>query len=78
MIRKSKNLYSFYGDVLGILVLDLKAQLYPGNVGNANSYNFPVRYKILDSIPSDWWCDKQGPDNKRFEIFFRKSQRIGI
>ena len=60
----------FYGEALGILMLDMHAPLIPGNVGNANSYNFPVRYKILDSIPSDWWCDEQGPDNKRFEIFF--------
>jgi len=40
-------------------MLDMQAPLIPGNVGNTNSYNFPVRYKILDSIPSGWWCDKQ-------------------
>jgi hypothetical protein len=66
----------FYGEALGILMLDMQAPLIPGNVGNANSYNFPVRYKILDSIPSDWWCDKQGPDNQRFEIFIKKAKEL--
>jgi hypothetical protein len=76
MIDKSKNRYSFYGDVLGILVLDLKAQLFPGNVANANSYNFPVRFKVLESIPADWWCDSQGADEKRFEIFLEKAKEM--
>jgi len=66
----------FYGEALGILMLDMQAPLIPGNVGNANSYSFPVRYKILDSIPSDWWCDKQGPNNKRFEIFLEKAKEL--
>jgi len=49
----------FYVEALGILMLDMQASLILGNVGNTNSYNFPVRYKILDSILSGWWCDKQ-------------------
>jgi hypothetical protein len=76
MIKKSKNLYSFYGDVLGILMLDLKAQLYPGNVGNANSYDFPVRFKVLDGIPTDFWRDERGADEKRFEIFLKKAKEL--
>jgi aspartate/glutamate racemase len=76
MIDKSKNRYPFYGDVLGILVLDLKAQLFPGNVANANSYNFPVRFKVLESIPSDWWCDSQGADEERFKIFLEKAKEL--
>ena len=59
----------FYGEALGVLMLDMKAPLIPGNVGNANSYDFPVRFKVLETVPSDWWCDAQGPDERRFEIF---------
>ena len=66
----------FYGEVLGILMLDMTAPLIPGNVGNANSYNFPVRYKILDSIPREWWCDKQGSYEKWFEIFIKKAKEL--
>ena len=66
----------FYGEALGILMVDMKAPLIPGNVGNANSYNFPVRYKVLDTIPSNWPFDKQGPDNQRFEIFIKKAKEL--
>jgi hypothetical protein len=57
-------------------MLDMKAPLIPGNVGNANSYNFPVRYKVMGTIPSDWCFDKQGPDNQRFEIFIKKAKEL--
>jgi hypothetical protein len=66
----------FYGEVLGILMLDMQAPLIPGNVGNANSYNFPVRFKVLDTIPSDWYCDRQGADEERFKIFLKKAKEL--
>jgi len=66
----------FYGEALGILMLDMKAPLIPGNVGNANSYDFPVRFKVLETVPSDWWCDVQGPDEKRFEIFIKAAKAL--
>ena len=64
-----KGGYPFYGDSIGILMLDMGAPLIPGNVGNAYSYNFPVRYKVLPGVPSDWWCDEIGPDESRCKIF---------
>jgi Asp/Glu/hydantoin racemase len=38
---------TFYGDVLGILMLDTKFPRIPGDVGNAFSYEFPVRFKVV-------------------------------
>ncbi|MBM3708551.1 MAG: aspartate/glutamate racemase family protein [Actinobacteria bacterium] len=35
------------GSPIGILVLDLQYPYIPGNVANASTYNFPVRYKVL-------------------------------
>ena len=66
----------FYGEALGILMLDMKAPLIPGNVGNATSYDFPVRFRVLETVPSDWWCDAQGPDEKRFEIFIKAAREL--
>ena len=43
----------YYGDLVGVLMLDMDAPLIPGNVGNAASYNFPVRYKVLKGLPAD-------------------------
>ncbi len=66
---------AFYGDALGILMLHMTAPLIPGNVGNATSYNFPVRFKIID-LPADWWCDKQGPDEKRLQIYVKAAREL--
>ena len=66
----------FYGDAVGILMLDMQAPLIPGNVGNANSYNFPVRFKVLEGVPSDWWADEIGPDDSRCEIFIKAAKEL--
>ncbi len=36
------------GFAIGILVLDLRYPLFPGNVANATTWDFPVLYKILE------------------------------
>lgn len=41
---KSKS-RSWDGQAIGILILDAAYPCIPGNVGNATSYDFPVRYK---------------------------------
>lgn len=66
---------AFYGDALGILMLDMKAPLIPGNVGNATSYKFPVRFKIID-LPADWWCDKEGPSERRLQIYVKAAKEL--
>jgi len=64
-MRSIKGGRPFYGEAIGILMLDMKAPLIPGNVGNASTYNFPVRFKVLEGIPSDWWCDEEGTGAKK-------------
>ena len=36
-----------YGEVLGVLLLDTRFPRIPGDVGNASSYRFPVRFKVV-------------------------------
>jgi hypothetical protein len=50
--------------------------LIPGNVGNASTYDFPVRYKVLEGIPSDWWCDAEGASLKRQEKFIETAKHL--
>lgn len=71
-----KGGYPFYGDSIGILMLDMKAPLIPGNVGNARSYDFPVRFKVLENMPADWWGDEIGPDDSRCEIFIKAAKEL--
>jgi aspartate/glutamate racemase len=43
---KNKN-QSWYGESIGILILDATYPCIPGNVGNASTFPFPVRYKVV-------------------------------
>ncbi len=40
---------SWYGESIGILILDAAYPCVPGNVGNASTFPFPVRYKVVDN-----------------------------
>ena len=37
----------WYGESIGILVLDATYPCIPGNVANASTFDFPVRYKVV-------------------------------
>lgn len=73
---KMQGGYPIYGNNIGILMLDLKSPLLPGNVGNALSYDFPVRYKVMKGMPADWWCDEQGPDEERCKLFIKYAKEL--
>lgn len=66
---------AIYGNALGILVLNTTYPAFPGNVANATSYNFPIHFKIMN-IPTNWWCDEQGPDEDRFQIFLAAAKEL--
>lgn len=44
-VRNRKQCW--YGESIGILILNAKYPCVPGNVGNASSFPFPVRYKVV-------------------------------
>ena len=44
---KLRGGYTNYGEAIGILMLDTKFPRPRGDSGNALSYDFPVRYKIV-------------------------------
>jgi aspartate/glutamate racemase len=55
----------FYGEAIGIMLNKVTYPMIPGNVGNASSYEFPVRIVNVPDLPTDWWCDERGPDATR-------------
>lgn len=44
---------SWYGESIGILILDATYPCVPGNVGNATTYPFPVRYQEVQGASID-------------------------
>jgi aspartate/glutamate racemase len=75
-MREIKGGRAFYGEAIGMLMLDTTYPLIPGNVGNATTYDFPVRFKVLQGMPSDWWCDSEGPSLRRQEIFIEFAKQL--
>ena len=44
--------YPVYGQTVGIIMLDTAFPRPPGDIGNARSFSFPVRYEILEGVPA--------------------------
>jgi hypothetical protein len=54
MIRKSvKGGRAIYGEAVGVLVLDTSFPRIPGDVGNATTFDFPVRYHVIKAATPD-------------------------
>src|SRR6056297_2648156 len=50
MEYKAKKGQVSYGEPRGILMLDTFTPFIPGDVGNASTYNFPVRYETVEGL----------------------------
>jgi len=55
------KLQSWYGESIGILILDAAYPCVPGNVGNASTFNFPVRYKVVKDASIDRLLNQRDP-----------------
>lgn len=43
----------FYGEVLGVLMLDKRVPRIPGDMGNAWTFDFPVRFHVVPGVQGD-------------------------
>ncbi|HIH77964.1 MAG TPA: aspartate/glutamate racemase family protein, partial [Halobacteria archaeon] len=51
MLYKAKKGQSSYGEAIGIILLDMSfTPFIPGDVANATTYSFPVRFKKVDGL----------------------------
>lgn len=50
MIYQANKGQTSYGEAIGILMLDTYTPFIPGDVGNASTYDFPVRYETVDGL----------------------------
>ena len=47
---KIKGGYTFYGQEIGILMLDTVFPRVKGDIGNAHTFSFPVRYYVVKNV----------------------------
>lgn len=52
-IYKANETQTSYGEVIGILLLDCCVPFIPGDVANATTYNFPVRFEKVEGYTTD-------------------------
>lgn len=54
MIHRSRlKSQSWAGETIGIMVLDCHYPFLPGNVANASTFDFPVRYAVVEGATAD-------------------------
>lgn len=63
----TRKTQSWYGEQIGILILDAAYPCVPGNVGNATTYDYPVRYQEVRGASIDRLLNQRDPALK--EVF---------
>lgn len=58
----NKKTRAWYGESIGILILDAAYPCIPGNVGNASTFDFPVRYEKVTGASIDRLLNQQDPE----------------
>jgi len=72
---KLRGGYANYGETIGILMLDTRFPRPRGDIGNALSYDFPVRYKIVRGAHATRIMGDQ-PDPALLEPFIAAAREL--
>ena len=59
--KVTRKTQSWYGESIGILILDASYPCVPGNVGNATTFPFPVRYQEVQGASIDRLLNQADP-----------------
>jgi len=74
MLYHARRGQASYGEAIGILLLDTSFAPYiPGDVANASSYSFPVRYQVVNGITVEKIFMK---DSSFFDKFLIAAQEL--
>ena len=63
-----------YGKDIGIVMLDCRFARPPGDIGNAASFPFPVRYAVVENTPASQLTDEGIPE--AVQRFFRAAKSL--
>jgi aspartate/glutamate racemase len=74
MLYHARRGQASYGEAIGILLLDTSFAPYiPGDVANASSYSFPVRYQVVKGLTVERIFNK---DNSFLDKFLTAGQEL--
>jgi hypothetical protein len=72
---KMRGGYTNYGQDIGVLMLDTSFPRPPGDIGNACSYDFPVRYKTVQGAVQGRIMEHE-PDPSLIEPFIEAAREL--
>ncbi|MGM0602447.1 MAG: aspartate/glutamate racemase family protein [Bacillota bacterium] len=73
MLYKANENQMNYGEAVGILLLDCVAPFIPGDVGNASTYDYPVRYKLVKGVNFKQLLEK---DKSGLEVIIEAAKEL--
>jgi aspartate/glutamate racemase len=62
LYRVTRKSQSWYGETIGILILNASYPCVPGNVGNGTTFPFPVRYAEVQGATIDRLLNQRDPE----------------
>src|SRR6266545_3618678 len=74
-MSSAKGGRTLYGHALGVLMLDTVFPRFPGDVGNALTWPFPVRYQIVEGAFSNRIMGPD-PDSELLQPFVDGARRL--
>jgi len=69
-----KGRYNSYGETIGILLLETVFPRVPGDIGNATTFDFPVKYKVVRGASVDRVVNECDP--KLLEPFIEAAKEL--
>ena len=66
--------HAFYGQPVGILMMDAKIPRLPGDIGNAYTFDFPVRYKVVSNSTAERVI--LNPDVTLLDVFVEAAKEL--
>lgn len=65
----------YYGQAIGIMLYDTLAPRIPGDVGNASTFNFPMKLKYVKGLDPSWII-KKCPDRRALPLLIKAAQEL--
>lgn len=78
MIYHARKGQQSYGEAIGILLIDYFAPFVPGDVGNATTYSYPVRYKVIEGWTFEQLCSKDKKMRDKVIEAAKELEREGV
>lgn len=65
-----------YGEAIGVLVLDTLFPRIPGDIGNATTFDFPVKYRVVSGATDDRVVLQKNVDEALLNDFVQAAQAL--